>query len=220
MSYIFGINSYTKGNPASIQGGSLDDCFLPKSLDMERYYPWHKPVYSVHYPPDEALDLPQELWLNTGERALEFDIRVDFHGLILSEPAVALLAEPLARHFKSVPLNVVNRKGQIITPNKMTYAKPLQHQKVWDEALTAQVDKDVVIDFFPMKLRQFESFGLRADLDHDIVYPFGMDGTLLMKSVTAQAVQDVGLRGFDWVDLDSFMDDYNHRLVSILGSSG
>ncbi len=220
MTYVLGMNSVDKGSPVSIKGGSLDDQFAPESLETEHSYPWHKPVYSVHYPPEEALDLPSELWLNTGERALEFDIRVDFHGLILSDPAVDLLAEPLARHFKSVPLNVVNRKGEPITRHKMTYAKPLQQQKVWDQAKTVQVDKDVVIRFFPVKLRQFESFGLRRDLEGDMVYPFGLDGTLLMKSETAEAFQNAGMRGFNWVDQGSFMDIYNDRLVRALDTSG
>ncbi len=220
MRYSFGMNAIAPENPASIKGASLDDSFLSVSLDRERSYPWHKPVYSVHYPPEEALDLPSELWLNTGAQVLDFDIRVDFHGLMLSEPAVDLLAEPLARQFKSVPLNVVNRKGEPITRHKMTYAKPLQQPKVWDDATTQQVDKDVVIRFFPVKLRQFESFGLRTDLEADMICPFGLDETLLLKRELAETLQDAGLRGLDWTDQDRFMVCYNDRLARALDPIG
>lgn len=198
-------------NPLSLKGASMDEAFAPKSLATASAPAWHKPVFSVRYPAEEALAFPDEVWLNTGERKLDFDLRVDMHGLIVSQAARDVLGDALGAHFKVAALTVVNRKGAVITPGQMWFAKPFEQKKVWDETKTVQVDREVPGDFMPILLRQFDTFELDQGLTDSIVFPFGIDGCVLLDEGLTDAVRAAGLTGMDIVSRQDFVARYNAR---------
>ncbi len=217
MSYLFAFKLRTSdvpGNPLMIKGGTLDDRFDPKALDSCRSYNWHTPVYSVHYGPETALNFPNPIWLNTGERKLDFDFRIDLGGLILSEKFVVSCGDALTDSFKLARLNVVNRKGASITTARMFYAKPQAPQFVVNREGSRIATETVQTGLFPVDMEVFRAIALRSDLVGEIVSPIDLDDCILIDRSLAERLKNVGLKGLELIDPEMFCERYNDRMTT------
>lgn len=202
-----------KGHPISLQGASLDESFNPRSLDTEGAPEWHVPVVSVHYPPEKALAFPDELWLNTGERKLDFDIRLDMHGLLLSERLADFMGGDFAETFKVAKLHMVNRKGADISARPMLYAKPRNPATVFDPDATVFARGMVTTGLFPQEVDLAERIALREDLNGPIVYPRLHSDFVLISDAVADWLRNNSANGIDIVPADGFCDRYNDRFT-------
>ncbi|MEO1347141.1 MAG: hypothetical protein AAFV74_23635 [Pseudomonadota bacterium] len=202
-----------KEHPISLQGASLDESFNPKSLNTEGSPEWHTPVVSVHYPREKALAFPDELWLNTGERKLDFDIRLDLHGLILSERLTSFMGDDFAGTFKVAKLHVVNRKGSDISARPMVYAKPRNPVPVFEPETTVFVRGMVTTGLFPQEVDLAERIVLREDLSGPIVYPRLHSDFVLISDAVADWLRKESANGVDIVPVDGFCDRYNDRFT-------
>jgi hypothetical protein len=201
------------GQPLTIKGGTLDDRFDPKALQREKANSWHKPVHSIHYPPAEALSFPNTLWLNTGEKSLDFDFRLDMNGIIFSERFLELCQSPLTEKFKIAELNVVNRKNETIMPSRMYYAKPSVPQNVVDRDKSVTSIEILQTSLLPVEVEVFRSLSLRTDIEDEMVFPIDIDDCVLVESSLAKKLEDAKLKGLELVDQDAFCERYNDRLT-------
>jgi hypothetical protein len=204
-----------KGNPLMFAGAILDTAFSPKALERQSSPDWHKPVFSVHYKPEEALSFPDELWLNTGERRLAFDFRLDMHGLIISERFLGACGESFKKHFKLARLNIVNRKGENISDRSMFYAKPLAPRAVVDEQRSERAMGEVDVGQFRIQERIFSRVSFKSDMTEDYIYPADIDGCIIIKEHLGQTLSNAELIGVELVGEAQFVERYNCRNVPI-----
>ncbi|MEL6547998.1 MAG: hypothetical protein AAFQ82_25455, partial [Myxococcota bacterium] len=201
------------GNPVSLRGASLDEGFNPKSLDKEGGAPaWHKPAFSIHYAPEEALAFPEELWLNTGERALDFDFRPDMHGYIVSDRFVAACGTRLTDAFKVARLNIVNRKGRHIAARPMFFAKALVAVPVLEDAERDTFRAKVTANSLTVNSIQAHRLTLRTGLSGEIHFAKDIPECLLVSDALAVQLRDAGLKGLELTAPEDAVARFNDRL--------
>ena len=197
------------GNPLTIKGATLDEGFDPKALDRQVSPSWHTPVYSVHYPPEQALAFPDELWLNTGERKLDFDIRLDMHGILFSDRFARTAGAALEACFKVARLNIVNRKGRDNAARPMFYGKPLRPRPVVDEEASRRETEMVQAGYLSLQQNQIRHLALLPDLADPFISPIDLEQCLLVEETMAASL--AGLTGAEIVSAAAFPDRYNCR---------
>ena len=207
------INVGIPGNPISLQGASLDEKFDPKALDKEGGHTWHKPVSSVRYPPEEALDFPDELWLNTGERKIDFDFRHDMHGLILSKRFADCCGEELTRVCRVVNLHVVNRKGANISSRPMVYAKPKREISVLEDASRDLYRAEVDDGILTRKEKLAKSLTLKPDLCGELVFAKELINCLLIDETLAARLKKQAPLGLELTPHEDAVARYNDRFT-------
>jgi len=198
------------GNPLMIEGATLNEGFDPDALDRTEPSEWHCPVASVHYPPEVALAFPSELWLNTDERRLAFDFRIDMHGVICSE-AFAEAVGDLGSCFRLARLHEVDRTGRSVTDRPMLYAKPLRPRPVVDEIATERAAETVQASYLAIEQAQVRNLVLRDDLAEPFIMPTDLEQCLLVYEELAERISDNRLIGVEMVGQDGVENRYNAR---------
>ena len=200
------------GNPVSLQGVSLDEAFNPKALDKADSAPaWHNPVFSVRYPPEEALAFPDELWLNTGERPLDFDFRRDMHGYIVSDRFIEACGDAFSQAFKTAKLHIVNRKGTNLAARPMFYAKPWRAVAVLEDAKRDLYEAEVQTTLIPIQMLLAHALTLRTDLDGDLIFAQDLQDSLLVSDALATRLKAVDLKGLELTAPEDAVARYNDR---------
>lgn len=213
--FVFATQTYDEpGNPPMLKGATLDERFDPKALDKEHpegYLSWHKPTNSGRYTIDEALAFPELLWLNTGERKLHFDFRVDMHGIIFSKEFFDACGTALKESHKIARLNVVNRKGAQITHSDMFYGKCKIPQQVLDPDLSSVSRETVQVGILPLEMDVIHHFSLSANIHGTIVEPTDLEKCILFEADLSRELKERNLIGFNPVSQSDFIHRYNDR---------